>query len=345
MTKLTKFHEHSSELTHEIKQSHGETNLDSFLEPNLEAELEISLKTLKTSRKLWQIAASTIPEPDFTNKPPNNSTGQSSINLQNYYLSLNSYLTAWIYTVKSLSAGSSAMKQMVDPLNGILCELSNFGMNTKYFDSLTSNAKIVNDEYILEMFREMGTTYRMLDMIGKLQSALSNPDKKSLSPEELTYRAYLESELSKRHGWMMKNSVKMALKIGLPKIQTEFTLDLAGVDVRVRNLVSQKNLGIEHVLSKVQQEYSQIVKSMAEVKEYLGPALSGDTDEMITNRVPDIYETTVFLKNNRNGLLGVCKLRFSDRNRKVSFLQSFSENSQVEEIISLGKECEITICK
>ena len=333
--KIDEFHE--KQLNLQKNCSSNNIDLQPKVNNDLKYQMENNLKTLKTSRKLWQIAASTIPE--------NNNEQDTNAN-SDYYLSLNSYLTAWIYTIKSLSNGSAAMKQMVDPLNGILCELTNFSMDKSYFDNVTSKAEIIENDYILEMFREMGTTYRMLDMIGKLQKALT--EKNNKTPEELTYKAYLNSELSKRHGWVMQNSVKMALKIGLPKFQNDFTLDLAGIDGNFRKIVESSSSGditLEYVLSKVQQEYIQVVKSMAEVKEYLKPALVGDKDEDITNRIPDIYQNTVFLKNNRNGLLGVCKLEFSDKKRPVSTIPSFNENSKIEESMLLGKECEITICK
>lgn len=100
---------------------------------------------LKLNRQLWQISMNNLPT--------------ETTNNTRFYLSLNTYLAAWLYTIESLTRCSSAMKQMTDQLNVMLCDIGSFVLDDANFKN---RRVIASSESFKNVLSELGTTYRTL---------------------------------------------------------------------------------------------------------------------------------------------------------------------------------------
>lgn len=277
------------------------------------------VNNLQTNRQLWQICMNNLPAEN---------TDRSLRN----YLSLNSYLAAWLYTIESLTKSSSAMRQMTDQLNVMLCNIGSFVLDDHNFHD---NRLIDQSESFQGIVSELGTTYRTTHMIMNMQEALSDPDNNK-TPAMLAFEAYVNSDLSKRHGWLLQNSIKVAMKMGLPTTQEQFMFQLTGFN-------QLQNIDVASTHQLIIDEFHQAVYSMKLTRNYLRPVLSGDTDVVLFEKWQNgEWNKSINLTNTRNSHLNVCGIQWNDKDKLSVDVETGNNIFSTRE---LGTHCKINMCR
>ena len=306
------------------------------------------LSSLKTMRQLWQIVGSNFPDMDDFNS----SKEGRERPIHEYSLSLNSYLTAWMYTMEIMTQASTALQQMIEPLNLSMCDLVAFALTGEYFNqnittNTNSNQIIMKAESDLSknFVSELGSTYRILDLISKIQKALANEQDKA-DPAALVFNAYKESSVSTRHSWVLRNTIKLAMKMSLPSLQSEFAFQLAGgIDSSEFSLNE-----IEINLVEIFKEFELAVKSMEEVHEYFFSALEGDHDDILNSKIPKTYDEKVIIDNSTSSFQAICRIEWlkieTNRNTKEDMVQQLSDflSEKVVKRFEIGSYCRVSIC-
>ena len=320
---------------------------------------KLDLSMLKQMRKIWQVTDSDIMEKDDSNK--NNSDTDLTEPELIGTLSLNTYLSAWLFTMDLVTRASGALKQMIEPLNLSICDLAAFSINPKFFTEMPGDkndniniGKIILDDPKNDIQKnflsEIGSTYRILDLISKIQKALASENDRS-EPAVLAFEAYKQSSVAVRHGWVMKNSIKLGMKVSLPSLQSELALQLAGIDdpkkLSKRLSISQ----MEYALEAIFDEFEVAVGSMEQVHNYLYPVLEADGDDKIYEKInePSLFTNDIILTNETNSYRSICgvewlkEVELPSNPERVTYSNLFTEEKKDSEM-DVGSYCRVSLC-
>ena len=340
--------------------SNSENNFENQKSVTSEAEKsmvmsKLDLSMLKQMRKIWQVTDSDIMEKDDSdNSDPTEPELTGT-------LSLNTYLSAWLFTMDLVTRASGALKQMIEPLNLSICDLAAFSINPKFFENFETPGNendnigkiILNDpknDIQKNFLSEIGSTYRILDLISKIQKALASENDRS-EPAVLAFEAYKQSSVAVRHGWVMKNSIKLGMKVSLPSLQSELALQLAGVD-DPKNLSKRLSISqMEYALEAIFDEFEVAVGSMEQVHNYLYPVLEADGDDKIYEKInePSLFTNDIILTNETNSYRSICgvewlkEVELPSNPERVTFSNLYTEEKKDSEM-DVGSYCRVSLC-